>query len=376
MNESRKNLRPLLAWIVVLLALAALRETRVVTMPLGVALILVALAWPLQRRLEQRLPRALSLSLTLLAILAVLAAFVGALLLCVDAIATEASAYEQRFVALLERVMEWLRQRGVRLQFAQANPYQLIERSVRVVSGFAKGIYDFFGSLVLIAVYLFLALVELRGFQRKLLHGAKGPLSRSLVEALSEAGKGIQRFVLARTFVGAGIGGLTALYCRITGLDFALVWGVLAFLLNYIPIFGAVVAVIPPVLLALIQPEAAWLTPTTLVGLTAIHVILGSYVDPWVQGRFLSLSPLVLLFSITFWGWVWGIPGALISVPLTATLVIVSGRFESTKWVAELLITVKEGSQEPQPPVRPTAVPRTGTEPAVPLPPQASADQR
>ncbi|MBI2295821.1 MAG: AI-2E family transporter [Betaproteobacteria bacterium] len=187
----------------------------------------------------------------------------------------------------------------MRLQFAQANPYQLIERSVRVVSGFAKGIYDFFGSLVLIAVYLFLALVELRGFQRKLLHGAKGPLSRSLVEALSEDGKGIQRFVLARTFVGAGIGGLTALYCRITGLDFALVWGVLAFLLNYIPIFGAVVAVIPPVLLALIQPEAAWLTPTTLVGLTAIHVILGSYVDPWVQGRFLSLSPLVLLFSIT-----------------------------------------------------------------------------
>jgi predicted PurR-regulated permease PerM len=180
-------------------------------MPLGVALILVALAWPLQRRLEQRLPRALSLSLTLLAILAVLAAFVGALLLCVDAIATEASAYEQRFVALLERVMEWLRQRGVRLQFAQANPYQLIERSV-----------------------------------------------------------------LARTLVGAGIGGLTALYCRITGLDFALLWGVLAFLLNYIPIFGTVVAVIQPVLLALIQPEAAWLTPTTLVRLTAIHVILGS----------------------------------------------------------------------------------------------------
>lgn len=98
--------------------------------------------------------------------------------------------------------------------------------------------------------------------------------------------------------------------------------------------------------------------------------------DPWVQWRFLSLSPLVLLFSITFWGWVWGLPGALISVPLTATLVISCGRIENTKWVADLFVIAKEASHEPQPESHRTATPRAKTEPAVSQSPQASADKQ
>jgi predicted PurR-regulated permease PerM len=338
MNSNGQSLRPLVGWLVVIAAVAALRETRWVTMPLGVAMVLVALAWPFQRRLEARLPRGLSLGITLLVILAVLALFVGSLLLCVNAIASEASAYEARFADAMAKLVTWLEGRGVHLRFEQFEPYQAMERAVALAGRLAKGTYDFLGALILIAVYLFLALIELPGFQRKLQAGGASPLGRRMAEALGEAGASVQRFVLARTVVGLAIGLLTAVYCWIIGLDFALVWGVIGFLLNYILIFGAVIAVIPPTLLALIQPEAAWLAPATLFGLAGIHVVLGNYVDPWVQGRFLALSPLALLFSITFWGWVWGIPGALISVPLTATVVIVCRRFESTQWVARMLV--------------------------------------
>lgn len=341
MNNNGHSVRPLVAWLLVIAAVAALRETRWVTMPLGVAMVLVALAWPFQRRLEARLPRGLSLGITLLVILAVLAVFVGALLLCVNAIASEASAYETRFADAMGNLVAWLEGRGVHLRFEQFEPYQAMERAVALAGRLAKGTYDFLGALILIAVYLFLALIELPGFQSKLQAGGTSPLGRRMAEALGEAGLSVQRFVLARTVVGLAIGLLTAVYCWIIGLDFALVWGVIGFLLNYILIFGAVIAVIPPTLLAFIQPEAAWLAPATLFGLSVIHVVLGNYVDPWVQGRFLALSPLALLFSITFWGWVWGIPGALISVPLTATVVIVCRRFESTQWVARMLVDAK-----------------------------------
>ena len=106
---------------------------------------------------------------------------------------------------------------------------------------------------------------------------------------------------------------------------------------HHIPTVGSIVATVVPVLFALLQFESAGMAAAVLGGLGGIQIVMGLWIDPLVQGKYLSLSPLVVLLSVTFWGWVWGIPGAFISVPLTIVVVIACRQSRETAWIARLL---------------------------------------
>jgi predicted PurR-regulated permease PerM len=121
------------------------------------------------------------------------------------------------------------------------------------------------------------------------------------------------------------------------GLDFAFVWGVLAFLLNYIPTIGSAVAVIPPTLFSLVQFDSLGRPLAVLLGMVLLQIVFGNYVDPLIEGRLLALSPMVVLASVVFWGWVWGVPGALLGVPITIGIVIAADHFPKTRWIARML---------------------------------------
>jgi predicted PurR-regulated permease PerM len=108
------------------------------------------------------------------------------------------------------------------------------------------------------------------------------------------------------------------------GVDFAVTWGALAFFLNFIPTVGSIVASIPPVLLALVQYYPSfWPAVITLVSVTTIQMGMGNALAPKILGDQLNLSPVVVLLSLLFWGWLWGIVGALISIPIAAAIKIV-----------------------------------------------------
>ncbi len=338
MRNPAASLKPTLVWISIILTVVALRESRAVTMPLGVGLFLATLAWPLQKRLQQRLRPALSLAITLLAFWSILAVFVGALVLCGTAISEGASDYAGRFIAVVGELRDWLQHKGLPPEYFRIDATQTAGRAVNLLGTFAAGLYNLLGQFILVAVYFFLALLEVGSFQQKLQAGRPAGLGPELLAASRELTTSIQRFMVARTFISLALGVLTAAYTAAIGLGFPLVWGVSAFLLNYIPIFGAIVAVMLPSLLALIQPQGFWLVPATFIGLSVLHLVLGNYVDPWMQGKYLALSPLVLFLSVTFWGWVWGVAGVLLSVPLTAAVAIICKHFEGARWVANLLM--------------------------------------
>ena len=120
------------------------------------------------------------------------------------------------------------------------------------------------------------------------------------------------------------------------GLQLAFVWGVTTFLLNYIPTLGSIVAVLPPAVFALVQFDDPTRAALTFSAVTALQVITGSYVDPLVEGRFVSLSPFVVLFSVVFWGWLWGIPGSFVGVPMTLAVVIWADEFDTHRWLYDL----------------------------------------
>lgn len=347
-------MKPFVVILTIVAVIGAMRASRAVTMPLGVALFAVVLAWPLHHRLEKHVPRWLSLSATIAVIFGVAILFVAMIAACANNIAALAPEYEVPLAERIDLARGWAEQYGLSVRSGAFDPGAMIDQTVGLVGTVLNWTYGFLGSLVLITAFLILALLEVRDY-RTAMERENTRKTRELLEAIANATHSIRRFVLTRTLTSALTGACTGVYCLAIGLDLALVWAVLAFLLNYIPVIGSIIAVIPPTLLALIHPEAVWVAPAALGGLTVIQFSIGNYLDPRLQGRFLALSPLVLFFSLAFWGWVWGIPGALIGVPITVTLVTVCQHFESTRWIPNLIARRRHpiapppgGAPEPQ----------------------------
>jgi predicted PurR-regulated permease PerM len=120
------------------------------------------------------------------------------------------------------------------------------------------------------------------------------------------------------------------------GLEYFVMWGLLAFMLNYIPTLGSILAAIPAVLLALVQlsvGEAA----TVGLGFIVVNFAIGNILEPRVMGKGLDLSPLVVFLSLVFWGWVLGSIGMLLSIPLTMTVKIALESFEDTRWIGIMM---------------------------------------
>jgi len=150
----------------------------------------------------------------------------------------------------------------------------------------------------------------------------------------------INRYLALKTLVSLATGLSVWLWLAIVGVDFAILWGLLAFLFNYIPNIGSIIAALPPALLALVQlgPTSALLV---LIGFLVINAVLGSIVEPRLMGYGLDLSTLVVFVSLVSWQWVLGPVGMLLSVPLTMTLKIALESHEDTRWVAVLLGSAK-----------------------------------
>jgi AI-2 transport protein TqsA len=146
----------------------------------------------------------------------------------------------------------------------------------------------------------------------------------------------LRRYLLLRTVLGM----LTALlyvgWLALFGIDLLVVWGILALLLNFVPTLGSLVAGILPVLFAFIQKDPGT-AAIVGAGIFAIEQAMGNFVDPRVQGDQLSVSPLVVLVSLAFWGWVWGIPGAVLAVPITIAMIVAFAHISALRHVALLL---------------------------------------
>lgn len=363
-----------IGWAVFLaiVALVLLRLASAVFIPLALALFTVALAWPLQCRLEKwRAPRPLAYVLTLLAVLLVAGVFVGLIYICARNVAEKAPDYRERFTELHQNAKAWMAEQRrktapltdlaldtpapgapdapgaampPRGAPAADNPPSEPEPKNgggdNALVGFAGKVlafaYGMVGQLALLVTFTVLALIEVRRFTQKLERRLPSPLGVAVRDIAAEIAGTLQRYMLLRTLVSATTGVLVWLFCGLIGLEFALVWGVLSFLLNYIPTLGSIVAVIPPTLFAALAGDAG-LFLGTLAGLTAIQFTIGNLIDPRLEGRILRLSPVLLFLSMVFWGWLWGIPGALLGIPVLSAIFIVCRRFAATRPLADLL---------------------------------------
>jgi len=310
---------------------AGLRATSAVMIPLVLAIFLALLSFPLVRFLQRfRLHIVPAVFLT---VLTILSALVGPGMLVVAAVRQFASAvpdYEARLRAMTASTFTWLEQNDVDTTAltAFADPARALELILATLSGVVTLLSVAF---IVVIVSAFVLAEAANVFELR---------QRILTESQRRTLAGFMGDLQTYLWVKSGISLMTGLaawaWCVFLGIDFALLWGLLAFLLNYIPTFGSILAAVPPALLALIQfgPGASALTVTGYIG---INITFGSLLEPTLLGQRLRLSPLAVLLSVIVWGWVWGIAGALLSVPITMAIKIALEQSPQSRWMAHVL---------------------------------------
>lgn len=198
-------------------------------------------------------------------------------------------------------------------------------------TGVVGRVASFFGTSFFVMLMTVFMLTEARMYGRRLtaICEAKGPD----FERLFSATRDIQRFLGIKTVISLITGCLAGFLCWVADLDFFILWGILAFLLNYIPVVGSVIAGVPPTILALIVsggPQAM----AVATGYTAINVFLGNFVEPMMMGSRFGISTLMVILSVMFWGWLWGPVGMLLAVPLTMLIKVAMLNSEDFRWLA------------------------------------------
>lgn len=336
MQLSNKTIQILMAIIATILILAALKATQPISMPLAFAFFIVVLVYPLQSQLERHLPRWLSLIIVLLLLAGIVGLVQEALSISADIIEPKIPQYLARFQQVLETVRSWLSDRGLPVpNFNLQNNNTSLQLTQQAISGL-QSFVSILSAAILIISLLTLLLLEVNQYKRKVQKAFPSRIGDRLINAVGNTSAKLRRYLMVMTFTCVLTGIFTSIWCFILGVDLAFVWGLIAFILNYVPTLGSIIAVIPPTLVALLF-NGVTRGIATLIGLAVIQTVMGNFVDPRVQGKSLQLSPFIALVSIIFWGWLWGIPGAILGVPMTISIILFCQEFEATRGVAIIL---------------------------------------
>jgi len=290
-----------------------------------------------------------------LALLAVLTVFCGAVFLVGSLIGSSAQEFSARFPVYQERLREitagllgWLGQRNLSVAdspFADYfDPGKVMGLAASVFSGMQSLLANGF-LIIIMVIFILMEAPNIPGKWRAAHAGAgagagdgdgAGDNAEQSLARFRDAARNVNRYMAIKTSTSLITGALIALLLWLIGVDYPLLWGVMAFLLNFIPNIGSVIAAIPVVLLALVQLGVGASALTALAYLT-VNLTIGSIVEPRMMGKGLGLSTLVVFVSLIMWGWVLGVVGMLLSVPLTIAMKIALDGNQNTRWMAIML---------------------------------------
>lgn len=336
-------IRGLVAAAALVIVIAGLRTARPVVVPMLVSAFVAFACLPAVNRLRQwRFPRVVAVTVVVLGVVAIVSAvatFVGTSLTgFVQTIPVYQAGLEEQVVA----AMDWLETKGFEVP-DRTQLQDIIDpgAALGLVATLLNGVGDTLANGLLILITVVFILMEASSFRVKLRSAfhAEGATFPQIAKFTT----GMKRYLVIKTMVSLVTGTLVAVWLAILGVDFPLLWGLLAFLLNYIPNIGSILAAIPVVLLALVQLGLGSAI-LVAIGFLVVNMVMGNVVEPRWAGRGVGLSPLVVFFSLIFWGWVLGPVGLILSVPLTMTLKIALESNSETYWLAVLL-----GPEKPEP---------------------------
>jgi predicted PurR-regulated permease PerM len=303
--------------------------------PLTLGLFIIALVWPLQNWLQKRAPALIALAITIAATIIVILAFASLVVWAFTRVGHSIVADSGRYQAIYDAAVAWLDSHGVSIAGVWAENV-----SVGRMLGWAQQITTRVNTTLsfwLIALlYVVLGLMEVDDLRRKLGAIAERGAAEALLSATSDTARKFRKYMRVRTEMSLITGVLVGAFAWAVGLKFPIEWAVIAFTLNYIPFIGPFVATLFPTLLEMAQANTWETILGIFVCLNIIQFIIGSYVEPRVSGAVLAISPLVVLFAVFFWTFLWGLYGAFIGVPIAIAALTFCGHYPSMQWIADL----------------------------------------
>jgi len=314
---------------------AGMKAAESIIVPFLLALFIAIIASPPYFWLQEKgLPKALSMLIVIFAFLFVIS-IIGLLIgTSINDFTSKLPLYETKLRSQMQGVIAWLTEAGIlekqinlNEMFNPSSVFKIVANTLNEVSGlFANGFL-----ILLMIIFMLLEVSSLPLKLKKMFSNPETSIKR--VNSISE---NINKYIAIKTAISIGTGLFVTIFLLIMGVDYPVLWGVLAFALNFIPTIGSIISLIPPFLLTIVQfgfGDAL----IVLIGYLIINTIMGNILEPRLMGKGLGLSTLVVFISLIFWGWVLGPIGMLLSVPLTITIKIILDSSEETRWFAILL---------------------------------------
>jgi AI-2 transport protein TqsA len=260
----------------------------------------------------------------------ILAAVIGS---SVDNFRQDIPTYSAKLTAMSTSIQQWLSQRGIAIDSEQWSSSFNPGAVMGVVGNTLASFGNVMTNAVMILLTVIFILAENVSFGEKLRSATGSNNSQEWLRTFSDS---VHSYLAIKAAISLLTGLVIFVWLTILGVDYAVLWGLIAFLLNFIPTVGSFIAAAPAVLLALVQ-LGVFEAGLTLAGFVVVNLIMGNVLEPRWMGRGLNLSPLVVFVSLVLWGWVLGPVGMLLSIPLTIMLKIAFESQDETRWIGIML---------------------------------------
>ena len=328
-------------WCIILaVSLAFLVVGRTFLIPLTIAILLWSLLDALRVMFLRLAPDAhpmpnwvamtLSISTVVLGNCVVYAILVGQ----VDGLVAAAPVYQANFEALTSRVAGFLGLESLPTVESMLDRLDLGQMFAWI--GASAG--SLLSNFILIAIYVGFLLAEQHRIPDKLARLQKDEGKAEQMRTLAaEISSSVQTYIWIKTLVSILTGVASYVILVLVGVDFAAIWALVIFFLNFIPSVGSVLGVVFPALLTIVQFDTLVPFVIVAVGLGLTQFVIGNIIEPAVTGRTLNMSPFMVIISLTFWGALWGVPGMFLSVPMMVVTGIVCSYFPGLRWVSVVL---------------------------------------
>ncbi|MCF0242367.1 MAG: AI-2E family transporter [Treponema sp.] len=341
-NNYSKQIFYILFFIGIVVLAFALKTLTSVLLPVIFAVVISLVFYPLVKKMNQKLHCPWTLASVLVTILTVFIALAASSLVVTSltSILSQYPKYEDRFFSIYKKIAEQFNltiDENKSLIQNVLNFSKIKNLIQNFVLNLSQGLVSFGKSFLLIFILMSFLLFEMK-FADEKIKSAFSSNNEKVLNAIKNTVNKITAFLSIKFFISLATGILVFVSAIFLKMDFPIVWGFLAFIMNFIPTFGSIISTIFTVLFAFIQfYPSLWQTITILLLMLSINMILGNILEPKIEGEDLGLSPFVILVSLSLWGYIWGFMGLLLAVPMTVILKVVCENIPQLNFIAVFL---------------------------------------
>lgn len=339
---NQRNTSPIITLAAIVIILAGVKYAESIVSPLLIALFITAISGPAMIWLTQKkIPPGLAVTIIILGILIVGFFISSVLSTSLNNFSQNLPEYQQRLQQITGTLLTAVNKTGFHMPFEELSQMFNLGKVMGFVGSTFNQVLGTLTNLFFILMMVIFLLLELSGFRYKLNAISNDP-GQTMADLINVSNT-ISRYFKIKTFTSILTALPIILVLSIMGIDFPILWGMVAFLLNFVPNIGSIIAAIPVVLMALIQ--FGFLAAGEVIVLYLVmNNLVGNFIEPKVMGRSLGLSTLIVFLSLVFWGWLLGPVGMFLSVPLTMTLKIIMENNDNTRWLSVMLSNEGESS--------------------------------